>query len=143
VVRNDGGVNGFARSLRLPNLEASEMSELITWYAAIAIGRRDEGRIICDDDGAAERESAEAAIWLADQMARKPGYIASVAFSRTGSPATGQYGPAEGLTRVGSLRWRAKTQVWTGSDHRVLGGAVFTPYPGLMTLANIGDGSAT
>ena len=47
------------------------MSELITHFAFLPIGRRYDGRLIVDDDGA-ECSSAEAAVWLADELSPEP-----------------------------------------------------------------------
>jgi hypothetical protein len=54
-----------------------------------------------DNQGAVECATAEAAVRLAEAMAHTHGYVAAIAFAGTGSPATGQYGPAEVLKSVG------------------------------------------
>jgi hypothetical protein len=51
------------------------------------------------DDGIAAGEAVEcfnpnAAVMKAEALSRKPGYVGAVAFSRTGDPATGDFGDA-------------------------------------------------
>lgn len=76
------------------------MSELVT-YLVLPLARRDDGMIVQDNQGAVECATAEAAVRLAEAMAHTHGYVAAIAFAGTGSPATGQYGPAEVLKSVG------------------------------------------
>jgi hypothetical protein len=54
------------------------MPELVTWYAAIPIAKRDDGRFMCDYTRAIECQSAEEAVQIAAIIARKPGYTAAV-----------------------------------------------------------------
>ena len=63
------------------------MPERVNWYAAIPIAKRDDGSLACDYAEAIECRSAEEAVQIAATMARKPGYMAAVAFSSTGDPA--------------------------------------------------------
>ena len=86
------------------------MSELVT-YCVLPFARRDDGVIVPDDHGVIECASAEAAVLLAEAMAHAHGYVAALAFARTGSSATGQYGPTEVLKPVG-LHWCPKRQAW-------------------------------
>ena len=62
------------------------MSELVTWYVAIPITKRDDGRFMCDYTRAIECHSAEEAVQIAAIIARNPGYSAAVAFSSAGNP---------------------------------------------------------
>jgi len=68
------------------------VSELVT-YCMLTFARRDDGVIVPDNHGAVECANAEAAVWLAEAMAHADGYVAALAFARTGSPAAGEYGP--------------------------------------------------
>ena len=87
------------------------MSELVT-YCVLPFARRDDGVIVPDDHGVIECASAEAAARLAEAMAHTHGYVAALAFARSGSPAaTGQYAPTEVRKRVG-LHWCPKRQAW-------------------------------
>ena len=72
------------------------MSERTTYLAA-PIARRDDGALLAD--AAIECSSAEAAVRLAEQMAREPGHVGAWAFSRTGYPAIGWYEDAQVLRR--------------------------------------------
>jgi hypothetical protein len=64
------------------------MSELGTWYAAIPIAKRDDGRFMCDYTRAIECQSAEEAVQIAAIIARKPGYTAAVERRQSHSAAT-------------------------------------------------------
>jgi hypothetical protein len=70
------------------------VSELVT-YLVLPFARRDDGMIVPDDQGAVECASAEAAVQLAEAMAHTHGYVAAMAFARTGPSAPRQYGPTE------------------------------------------------
>ena len=74
------------------------MSELVT-YCVLPFARRDDGVIVLDDHGVVECASSEAAVRLAEAMAHADGYVAALAFARTGSAAAGRYGPTEVLKR--------------------------------------------
>jgi hypothetical protein len=55
---------------------------------------------IAADDGVAAGEPTEcfnptAVVMRAEALSRKPGHIGAVAFSRTGDPATGDFGDAK------------------------------------------------
>jgi hypothetical protein len=54
--------------------------ELVTWYAAIPIAKRDDGRFTCDYTQAIACQSAEEAAQIAAVIARKPGYSAAIVF---------------------------------------------------------------
>ena len=54
---------------------------------------------VASDDGVAAGEPTEcfnlvAAVMRAEALSRKPGHIGDLAFSRTGDPATGDFGDA-------------------------------------------------
>ena len=61
------------------------MSELVT-YCVLPLARRDDGVIVPDDHGVIECACAEAAARLAEAMAHTHGYVAALAFARSGSP---------------------------------------------------------
>jgi hypothetical protein len=89
------------------------MPELVTtFYAAVPVAKRDDGWLACDYTEAIVCQSAEEAVQIAAMIARKPGYAAAVAFSRTRDPATGQYDDAEILARAGDLYWCPKRRAW-------------------------------
>jgi hypothetical protein len=79
------------------------MDQWVTYYVAAPIAQSDDGTVLYADEGAIECPSAEAAIRLAEEMASSPSYVAAVAFSRSGCPFSGQFGPAEVLKRCGSF----------------------------------------
>jgi hypothetical protein len=60
------------------------------------------------DDGIAPAEPTEcfnpnAAVMRAEALSRKAGYVGAVAFSRTGDPATGDFGDAEVIRKFGDV----------------------------------------
>jgi hypothetical protein len=64
------------------------MSE-VTYYVALPF--------VPSDDGIAPGEATEcfstnAAVMRAEALSRKPGHVGAVAFSRSGDPATGEFG---------------------------------------------------
>jgi hypothetical protein len=75
------------------------MSE-ITYYVALPF--------VASDDGIAPAEAMEcfnpsAALMRAEALSRKPGYVGAVAFSRTGDPATGDFGDAKVIRKFGDV----------------------------------------
>ena len=44
-----------------------------------------------------------AALMRAEALSRKPGYVGAVAFSRTGDPATGDFGDAKVIRKFGDV----------------------------------------
>ena len=63
---------------------------------------------IAGDDGVAAREPTEcfnptAVVMRAEALPRKPGHIGAVAFSRTGDPATGDFGDAKIIKKFGEV----------------------------------------
>ena len=60
------------------------------------------------DDGVAAGEaveclSANAAVMRAEALSRKPGCAGAVAFSRSGDPATGEFGDATVIRKFGDV----------------------------------------
>jgi hypothetical protein len=75
------------------------MSE-ITYYVALPF--------VPSDDGIAPAEPVEcfnpnAAVMRAEALSRKAGYVGAVAFSRTGDPATGDFGDAKVIRKFGDV----------------------------------------
>ena len=63
---------------------------------------------IAADDGVAPGEAVEcfnpnAAVARAEALSRKPGNIGALAFSRTGDPATGEFGDAKVIRKFGEV----------------------------------------
>jgi hypothetical protein len=63
---------------------------------------------IAADDGVAAGEPTEcfnptAVVIRAEALSRKPGNIGAVAFSRTGDPATGDFGDAKIIKKFGDV----------------------------------------
>jgi hypothetical protein len=80
------------------------MPELVTFYAAVPVAKRDDGWLACDYAETIECQSAEEAVQIAAMFARKPGYAAAVVFSRTRDPAIPRQGS---MTMPKSSRVRA------------------------------------
>jgi len=63
---------------------------------------------VAADDGVAPGEPVEcfnpnAAIMRAEAFSRKTGHVGAVAFSRTGDPATGDFGDAKVIRKFGEV----------------------------------------
>jgi hypothetical protein len=63
---------------------------------------------VAADDGIAPGEAVEcfnpnAAVMRAEALSRKPGHVGAVAFSRTGDPATGDFGDAKIIKTFGDV----------------------------------------
>jgi hypothetical protein len=72
----------------------------VTYYFALPF--------VIADDGVAAGEaveclSANAAVMRAEAPSRKPGCAGAVAFSRTGDPATGNFGDAKLIRKFGDV----------------------------------------
>lgn len=72
----------------------------VTYYVALPF--------VAADDGAAAGEAIEcfnptAAVMKAEALSRKPGHIGALAFSRTGNPATGDFGEATVIRKFGDV----------------------------------------
>jgi hypothetical protein len=75
------------------------MSE-VTYYVALPF--------MIADDGVAPGEPVEcfnsnAAVMRADALSRKESHVGAVAFSRTGDPATGDFGDAKVIKKFGDV----------------------------------------
>jgi hypothetical protein len=63
---------------------------------------------VATDDGVAagepiERFNPTAVVMKAEALSRKDGHVGAVAFSRTGDPATGDFGDAEVIRKFGDV----------------------------------------
>jgi hypothetical protein len=63
---------------------------------------------VAADDGLAAGEAVEgfnpsSAVMKADALSRKPGIVGAVAFSRSGDPATGDFGDAKAIRKFGDV----------------------------------------
>ena len=63
---------------------------------------------VATDDGIAAGEPTEcfnptAVVMRAEALSRKPGHVGAVAFSRTGDPATGDFGDAIVIKKFGDV----------------------------------------
>jgi hypothetical protein len=72
----------------------------VTYFVALPL--------VASDDGVAAGEPVEcfnpvAVVMRAEALSRKEGHIGGVAFSRTGDPATGDFGDAKVLKKLGNL----------------------------------------
>jgi len=75
------------------------MSE-VTYYVALPF--------VSTEDGIAPAEAIEcfnpnAAVMKAEALSRRPGHVGAIAFSRTGDPATGNFGDATVIRKFGDL----------------------------------------
>ena len=75
------------------------MSE-VTYYVALPF--------VVADDGVAPGKPVEcfnpnAAVMRAEALSRKEGHIGAIAFSRTGDPATGDFGDAKVIRKFGDV----------------------------------------
>ena len=63
---------------------------------------------VAADDGIAAGEPTEcfnsvAVVMRAEALSRKPGHVGAMAFSRTGDPATGDFGDAKIIKKFGDV----------------------------------------
>jgi hypothetical protein len=72
----------------------------VTYYVALPFVASDDG--IAPGE-AVECASANAAVTRAEALSRKPGHVGAVAFSRSGDPATGQFGDAKLIRKFGDV----------------------------------------
>jgi len=75
------------------------MSE-VTYYVALPF--------VPSDDGVAAGEAVEcfnpnAAVMKAEALSRKPSIVGAIAFSRSGDPATGDFGDATVIRKFGEV----------------------------------------
>jgi hypothetical protein len=72
----------------------------VTYYVALPF--------MAADDGVAAGEAVECfnpktAVMKAEALSRKPGHVGAIAFSRTGDPATGDFGDATVIRKFGDV----------------------------------------
>jgi hypothetical protein len=72
----------------------------VTYYVALPF--------VASDDGVAAGEPVEcfnpgAVVTRAEALSRKEGHVGAVAFSRTGNPATGDFGDATVIKKFGDV----------------------------------------
>jgi hypothetical protein len=73
----------------------------ITYYVALPFLQDDSGSPVA---GAAEEcQSPSLAIRRAEVLARTPGAVGALAFSRTGDPMAGEFGDAQLLRKFGDV----------------------------------------
>jgi hypothetical protein len=75
------------------------MSE-VTYYDALPFVAADEGVAAGE---AVECFNPNAAVMKAEALSRKPGIVGAVAFSRSGDPATGNFGSATVIRKFGDV----------------------------------------
>jgi hypothetical protein len=68
----------------------------VTYYVALPF-------VLADDGEAVECLSANAAVMRAEALSRKPGCAGAIAFSRSGDPATGEFGDAKLIRKFGDV----------------------------------------
>ena len=72
----------------------------VTYYVALPFVASDD----CAAPGeAVECLSANAAVMRAEALSRKPGHAGAIAFSRTGDPASGDFGEAKVIRKFGDV----------------------------------------
>ena len=72
----------------------------VTYYVALPF--------VAGEDGVVAGEPTEcfnpvAVVMRAEALSRKPGHVGAVAFSRTGDPATGDFGDAKVIRKFGDV----------------------------------------
>jgi len=72
----------------------------VTYYVALPFVPSDDG--IAPGE-AVECLSANAAVMRAEALSRKPGHVGALAFSRSGDPATGEFGDAKLIRKFGDV----------------------------------------
>ena len=72
----------------------------VTYYVALPFLPSEDG--IAPGE-AMECPSANAAVMRAEALSRKPGHAGALAFSRSGGPATGEFGDAKVIRRFGDV----------------------------------------
>ncbi|MDA9393072.1 hypothetical protein WN73_21360 [Bradyrhizobium sp. CCBAU 45394] len=70
----------------------------VTYYVALPFVLADDGVAAGE---AVECLSANAAVMRAEALSRKPGCAGAIAFSRSGDPATGEFGEAKLIRKFG------------------------------------------
>src|SRR3984885_15739795 len=82
------------------SVDRSEALTEVAYYVALPF--------VAADDGIAAGEPTEcfnpnAAVMRAEALSRKEGHMGAVAFSRTGDPATGDFGDAKIIRKFGDV----------------------------------------
>jgi hypothetical protein len=72
----------------------------VTYYVALPFVLADDGLAPGE---AVECPSANSAVMRAEALSLKPGCAGALAFSRTGDPATGEFGDAKLIRRFGDV----------------------------------------
>jgi hypothetical protein len=72
----------------------------VTYYVALTFVDADDGVAAGE---AVECPSANAAVMRAEALSRKPGCAGAIAFSRSGDPATGEFGDAKLIRKFGEV----------------------------------------
>jgi hypothetical protein len=72
----------------------------VTYFVALPFVAADDG---VAPDEPVECFSPNAAVMHADMLSRNEGHIGAVAFSRTGDPATGDFGDATTIRKFGDV----------------------------------------
>ncbi len=75
------------------------MSE-VTYYVALPFVAADYGIAPAE---AIECFNPNAAVMKAEALSRRPGHVGAIAFSRTGDPATGDFGDATVIRKFGDV----------------------------------------
>jgi hypothetical protein len=75
------------------------MSE-VTYYVALPFVPSDDGIMPGE---AVECFNPNSAVMKAEALSRKPGYVGAIAFSRSGDPATGDFGDAKLIRKFGEV----------------------------------------
>ena len=73
----------------------------VTYYVALPFALDEDGAPVAGN--AEECQSSTTALRRAEMMARMPGSIGAVAFSRTGDPMIGEFGDAHLLRKFGNV----------------------------------------
>jgi hypothetical protein len=72
----------------------------VTYFVALPFVAVDEGLAPAEP---VECFSPTAAVMRAEALSRKQGHVGAIAFSRTGDPATGDFGDAEVIRKFGDV----------------------------------------
>src|SRR4051812_29103874 len=86
-------------SRAIGRIGTTDMAE-VTYYVALPFVAADDGIAAGE---ATECFSANAAVMRAEALSRKPGILGAVAFSRSGDPATGEFGDATVIRKFGDV----------------------------------------
>jgi hypothetical protein len=79
--------------------EVTEIGE-ITYYVALPFIAADDGIAVGE---AIACSNPNAAVMRAEALSRKAGHVGAIAFSRSGDPATGDFGEAKVIRKFGDV----------------------------------------